>query len=64
MFLARGGKLAGLIAVADPIKASSAEAITKLHALGLKTRDGDRRQCHHGEGRRLQRSASIRFAPI
>jgi Cu+-exporting ATPase len=36
MFLALGGKLAGLIAVADPIKPSSAEAITKLHALGLK----------------------------
>src|SRR6476646_9238232 len=36
MFLALGGKLAGLIAVADPIKASSAEAIAKLHALGLK----------------------------
>jgi Cu+-exporting ATPase len=36
MFLALGGKLAGLIAVADPIKASSAEAIDKLHALGLK----------------------------
>jgi Cu+-exporting ATPase len=36
MFLALGGKLAGLIAVADPIKSSSAEAITKLHALGLK----------------------------
>jgi Cu+-exporting ATPase len=36
MFLALDGKLAGLIAVADPIKPSSAEAIAKLHALGLK----------------------------
>jgi Cu+-exporting ATPase len=36
MFLALGGKLAGLIAVADPIKASSAEAIAKLHSLVLK----------------------------
>ena len=36
MFLAIDGKLAGLIAVADPIKPSSAEAIAKLHALGLK----------------------------
>ncbi|MCJ7599848.1 MAG: heavy metal translocating P-type ATPase [Methyloceanibacter sp.] len=36
MFLALNGKLAGLIAVADPIKSSSAEAIAKLHALGLK----------------------------
>ena len=36
MFLAAGGKLAGIIAVADPIKATAAEAIAKLHALGLK----------------------------
>ncbi|HZP09725.1 heavy metal translocating P-type ATPase [Methyloceanibacter sp.] len=36
MFLAANGKLAGLIAVADPIKSAAAEAIAKLHALGLK----------------------------
>ena len=36
MFLGVDGKLAGLVAVADPIKASAAEAIAKLHALGLK----------------------------
>jgi Cu+-exporting ATPase len=36
MFLAAGGKLAGIIAVADPIKPSAAEAVGKLHALGLK----------------------------
>jgi Cu+-exporting ATPase len=36
MFLGADGKLAGLVAVADPIKASAAEAIAKLHALGLK----------------------------
>jgi Cu+-exporting ATPase len=36
MFLGVDGKLAGLIAVADPIKPSAAEAIAKLHALGLK----------------------------
>jgi Cu+-exporting ATPase len=35
MFLAAGGKLAGLVAVADPVKPSAAEAIGKLHALGL-----------------------------
>jgi Cu+-exporting ATPase len=36
MFLAAGGKLAGLVGVADPIKPSAAEAIAKLHALGIK----------------------------
>ena len=36
MFLSADGKLAGLVAVADPIKATAAEAIAKLHALGLK----------------------------
>ncbi len=36
MFLGAGGKLAGFVAVADPIKATAAEAIAKLHELGLK----------------------------
>jgi Cu+-exporting ATPase len=36
MLLADGGKLAGLVAVADPIKPGAAEAVAKLHALGLK----------------------------
>ena len=36
MFLAVDGKLAGLLAVADPIKPTATEAIAKLHALGLK----------------------------
>ena len=36
MFLVVGGRLAGLLAVADPIKPTAAEAIAKLHALGLK----------------------------
>jgi Cu+-exporting ATPase len=36
MLLADGGKLAGLVAVADPIKPGAVEAIGKLHALGLK----------------------------
>jgi P-type Cu+ transporter len=36
MFLGADGKLAGLVAVADPVKAGAAEAIAKLHRLGLK----------------------------
>jgi Cu+-exporting ATPase len=36
MFLGVDARLAGLVAVADPIKASAAEAIAKLHALGLR----------------------------
>jgi Cu+-exporting ATPase len=36
MFLGVDGKLAGLVAVADPIKPSTPGAIAKLHQLGLK----------------------------
>jgi Cu+-exporting ATPase len=36
MFVAIDGKPAGLLAVADPIKANTAEAIKDLHTLGLK----------------------------
>jgi P-type Cu+ transporter len=36
VFLGVDGQLAGLVAVADPIKGTAAEAIAKLHALGLK----------------------------
>ncbi|TLP42303.1 heavy metal translocating P-type ATPase [Cohaesibacter sp. CAU 1516] len=35
MFVAIDGKLAGIVAVADPIKETSARAIKDLHALGL-----------------------------
>ncbi|HRQ78012.1 MAG TPA: heavy metal translocating P-type ATPase [Gemmatimonadaceae bacterium] len=35
MFIARDGVLAGLLAVADPIKDSSRAAIQRMHALGL-----------------------------
>ena len=35
MFLAASGELAGIVAVADPIKETAAEAIRKLHAQGL-----------------------------
>jgi len=36
MFVAIDGKPAGILAVADPIKATTAEAIKDLHSLGLK----------------------------
>ncbi len=36
MFVAIDGKPAGVLAVADPIKATTAEAIKELHALGIK----------------------------
>jgi Cu+-exporting ATPase len=36
MYLAVDGQLAGLLAVADPIKASTAEAIAQLHRDGLR----------------------------
>ena len=36
MYLSANGKLAGLVAVADPIKPSASEAIAKLHSLGLR----------------------------
>jgi Cu+-exporting ATPase len=37
MFLAIDGALAGVIAVADPIKSTTADAIAALHAEGLRT---------------------------
>lgn len=36
MFVAVDGRLAGLVAVADPVKATTAEAIRALHERGLK----------------------------
>jgi Cu+-exporting ATPase len=36
MYVAADGALAGVIAVADPIKATSREAIARLHAMGLE----------------------------
>jgi Cu+-exporting ATPase len=36
LFAAVDGRMAGLLAVADPIKATTREAIAQLHALGIK----------------------------
>ncbi|TBN43799.1 heavy metal translocating P-type ATPase [Paracoccus subflavus] len=36
MFVAIDGRLAGIVAVADPVKASAVEAIRALHQLGLR----------------------------
>ena len=36
MFLGSGGILAGLLGVADPVKATSAEAVQQLHAEGVR----------------------------
>ncbi len=36
IFIAMNGKAAGLLAVADPLKASTPEAVKELHRLGLK----------------------------
>jgi len=36
MFVAINGKAAGILAVSDPVKASTPEAIAQLHRLGLK----------------------------
>ena len=60
MFLAVDGRPAGLIGVADPIKASTPEAIRLLHAEGLRIvmLTGDNQAT--AAGGRARRSASTR----
>jgi Cu+-exporting ATPase len=55
MYLAVDGALAGLIGVADPIKASTPEAIRQLHAEGLRVvmLTGDNRTTAEAVARRL-----------
>ena len=63
MFVAVDGKLAGIVAVADPIKATTAEAIRALHDSGLRiimaTGDNERT----AKADRAAGSASTRCAP-
>ena len=63
MFVAIDGKPAGIVAVADPIRADAAEAIAALRALGLKVvmATGDNRVDRRGRG--AARSASTRSTP-
>ncbi|MCO5161007.1 MAG: heavy metal translocating P-type ATPase [Mesorhizobium sp.] len=55
IYVAIGGRLAAIIAVADPIKESTPDAIRALHALGLKVAmiTGDNRRTAEAIGRRL-----------
>src|SRR5690606_21360109 len=55
VFLAVDGKLAGAIAVADPIKVSTPDAIRALHAQGLRIvmATGDARATAQAVGARL-----------
>jgi Cu+-exporting ATPase len=55
LFAAVDGKVAGLLAVADPIKESTAEAIAMLHELGVKLvmATGDNRRTAEAVARKL-----------
>ncbi|MCE5972389.1 heavy metal translocating P-type ATPase [Sinirhodobacter sp. WL0062] len=55
LYAAIGGRLAAIIAVADPIKETTPEAIRALHALGLKVAmiTGDNRRAAEAIARRL-----------
>jgi Cu+-exporting ATPase len=55
LFAAVNGKAAGLLAVADPIKESTAEAIAQLHELGVKLvmATGDNRRTAEAVARKL-----------
>ena len=50
MFVGVGGKLAGLMGVADPIKETTAEAIKLLHQDNIRIVMLNRRQQDHGPG--------------
>ena len=54
IFVAIDGKLAGVIAIADPIKATTPEALKALMRRRHPHRHADRRQPHDGRGRGAQ----------
>jgi Cu+-exporting ATPase len=55
MFVSVDGALAGLVAVADPVKATTAEAVRRLHAEGLRIimLTGDNRRTAEAVAKRL-----------
>jgi Cu+-exporting ATPase len=55
MFIAADGTLVGIVAVADPIKDSTAQAIKELHALGLRVimATGDNERTAHAVAGKL-----------
>ena len=63
IFVAIDGKAAGVIAIADPVKDTAAEALAALKAEGMRHRHADRRQPHHRAWRSPAGSASPRSRP-
>ena len=66
MYVAVDGKYAGLIAVADPVKESSAKAIAALHRMGIAVAmiTGDsRRTAEAIAGRSASTRSSPRYCP-
>jgi len=55
LFAAIDGRVAGLLAVADPIKATTAEAVADFHRLGIKLvmATGDNRQTAEAVAKKL-----------
>ena len=68
MLVAVDGEPAGLLAVADPIKESTKEALAALRERGHPARHADRRQPRHGRGGRAaarhRRGRAPRCCPI
>ena len=63
IFVAIDGKAAGVIAIADPIKPSTPEALDGAARRRHPRRDADRRQPHHRAGGRAQARHHARSKP-